>query len=567
MALALLGLLCPGSSFAQLNITVNGSLGDLDGDGDGGAGEAAVVQAAVGCWSARVLTNRNFTLTIAGGPLCGSTIGQGRVNSVDGANLPITGSLTMDNDSTNYFVDPTPLTSTEWLSDDPSSPWRLLGGPGGVDLYSTFSHETGHALAWLSAAGCGGSNPSYDGLLTPSPGSFVAGPACSPPFPTRGQPQLPGCVRLVGASYDVALRGDGLGGSGSCPCNELSHPGITGDLMLGFYTNSPRETQSIEDVDLFRVAYADTVNLPPLVNAGNDIVSECNATGGSDVTLDGTGSTDSENDALTFNWTCPGITLSTPGSAMASGFFPLDQTVACRLDATDLAACPPDADFVEVTVEDTTPPDITCPADQIVSCDASTDPADTGEALATDVCDAAPSILFSDEETPGDCPQEMTIDRTWEAIDGNGEASECTQTLSVVDVVAPEVSCEVAVDTLWPPNHKLVDVGLSFAVSDLCDEAPSVEIRVSSDESPDSELGAGGAKHCADAVIGGDGSVLLRAERSGLGDGRVYVITVEAVDGCGNSSSCEATVSVPKSQGPKGAAVSSGASFDATVCG
>ncbi len=35
-----------------INITVNGALGDLDGDGDGGTGEAAVVQAAVNCWQA-----------------------------------------------------------------------------------------------------------------------------------------------------------------------------------------------------------------------------------------------------------------------------------------------------------------------------------------------------------------------------------------------------------------------------------------------------------------------------------------------------------------------------------
>src|SRR5687768_2051482 len=91
---------------AQLNITVVGSLGDLDGNGDGGAGEAAVVAQANACWADRVGTVRNFTLSIAGGALTGGTIGQGATSAVDGAGVPTAGGLTMDNDSTTYFVDP-----------------------------------------------------------------------------------------------------------------------------------------------------------------------------------------------------------------------------------------------------------------------------------------------------------------------------------------------------------------------------------------------------------------------------------------------------------------------------
>jgi hypothetical protein len=319
----ILALMLPSLSVAQINITVNGALGDLDGSGDGRAGEAVVVNAVVNCWSSRVLTTRNFTLSIAGGSLAAGTIGQGRVNSVDGSNIPLTGSLTMDNDgSTVYFVDPTPNTSVEWTADDPASPWRLLSGPANVDLCSVFNHETGHALAWLSNVGCGGGpNPLYDGLLTPMPPYTMPSATCVAPFPTRGQPQLAGCVQLTGPGYNVSLRGDGVG-TANAVCNELSHPGITGDLMLGFYTNNPRETASIEDVDLFRAAFNDVVNLPPLVSAGNDILSECNTIGGSDVTLDGSGSTDAENDSVTYNWTCPGIVLDTPSSVMASGFFP-----------------------------------------------------------------------------------------------------------------------------------------------------------------------------------------------------------------------------------------------------
>ena len=120
--LAALGLATP--SAAQVNITIGGALGDLDGNGDGGAGEAAVVQAAAACWANRLGTNRNFALTVAGGSLTGGGIGQGATSAVDGAGIPTAGALTMDNDgSTTYFVDPTPLVSSEFTNPDANSPF------------------------------------------------------------------------------------------------------------------------------------------------------------------------------------------------------------------------------------------------------------------------------------------------------------------------------------------------------------------------------------------------------------------------------------------------------------
>ena len=42
-------------------------------------------------------------------------------------------------------------------------------------------------------------------------------------------------------------------------------------------------------------------------------------------------------------------------------------------------------------------------SDFTVECTASTDPADTGSATATDNCDAAPAVTHSDAVTPGAC--------------------------------------------------------------------------------------------------------------------------------------------------------------------
>jgi hypothetical protein len=69
-------------------------------------------------------------------------------------------------------------------------------------------------------------------------------------------------------------------------------------------------------------------------------------------------------------------------------------------------------------------------------------------------------------------------------------------------------------------------------------------------------------------VIEPDETVLLRAERSGGGDGRVYVTAVAATDDCDNVAVCQTPVTVRKSMGPKhDTAIDSGQAFDAAVCG
>ena len=42
-----------------------------------------------------------------------------------------------------------------------------------------------------------------------------------------------------------------------------------------------------------------------------------------------------------------------------------------------------------------------------------------------------------------------------------------------------------------------------------------------------------------------DGTIYLRAERSGKSDGRVYTLTYQATDCAGNTSTASATVTVP----------------------
>lgn len=545
---------------AQLNITVVGSLGDLDGNGDGGAGEAAVVAQANACWADRVGTARNFTLTIAGGALSGGTIGQGATSAVDGAGVPTAGGLTMDNDlSTTYFVDPTPLVSTEFTP-DALSQWRFTNGTAAsganvTDLYSVYSHEVGHALGWLCGAACGFTNPNYDALMNPLTGSFVSNPACSSPFPREGQPDLPGCVHLqAGGAHplDVALRGDGLGGSGSSVVNELSHPGITGDLELGFYNAGVRELQSVKDVDMFAHAYGDAVNLPPTVNAGADIVAECSAYGGSNVTLNGSGTTDPENNALTYSWTCEDVPLSGSATVSPDGFFELDTTTTCRLDVADLGSCPASAATVDVEVEDTTDPVITCPSPIVAECSEtggtpSSDPgisAFLGGASAIDICD--PTLPISNND-PGFFDVAAITPVLFSTQDQSFNTDSCVSTVQVVDTTAPTIDSVTATpNVLWPVNHKLNDISVAVAVTDICDPGSSCHITAVTSNEPINGRGDGNAS--PDYIITGDLTLQLRAERSGNLVGRVYTIHVECGDADGNTSTTTVDVVVPHSQ-------------------
>jgi len=98
---------------------------------------------------------------------------------------------------------------------------------------------------------------------------------------------------------------------------------------------------------------------------------------------------------------------------------------------------------------------------------------------------------------------------------------------------------------LWPPNHNMVPVTLSYSVSDNCDVGLKPIITISSNEPVD---GTGDGDTSPDWEVIDARHVLLRAERAGNGSGRIYTITVTVTDSAGSSSSRSMTVRVPHSQ-------------------
>jgi hypothetical protein len=122
----------------------------------------------------------------------------------------------------------------------------------------------------------------------------------------------------------------------------------------------------------------------------------------------------------------------------------------------------------------------------------------------------------------------------------------------VVDTTPPVLTVKLSPATLWPANHKLHEITATLAATDACDGDPAIRlVSVISDE-PDDAVGSGDGNTTGDiqgADLGAaDTSVLLRAERSGKGDGRTYTLTYEAEDRSGNVTSVSKTVTVPKSR-------------------
>jgi uncharacterized repeat protein (TIGR01451 family) len=129
--------------------------------------------------------------------------------------------------------------------------------------------------------------------------------------------------------------------------------------------------------------------------------------------------------------------------------------------------------------------------------------------------------------------------------DPNNDSSTATATASNPPPTITGATADPSV--LWPPNHRMVNVTVSYDVMDNCPVPPgSCTLSVTSNEPV---LGHGSGHTSPDWTVLDDHHVLLRAEREGGGSGRIYTITITCTDSGGNSSEEQVEVTVPHDQG------------------
>jgi hypothetical protein len=125
--------------------------------------------------------------------------------------------------------------------------------------------------------------------------------------------------------------------------------------------------------------------------------------------------------------------------------------------------------------------------------------------------------------------------------------------------------CEGAVPStaiLWPPDHKLQSVSVLGLASPSGSPISVVITHITQDE-PVNGLGDGDTS--PDGFGVGTSSAMLRAERSGTANGRVYNVSFFASDSAGGTCTGTVAVGVPHDQGKGRIPIDDGQIYDSTV--
>jgi len=155
--------------------------------------------------------------------------------------------------------------------------------------------------------------------------------------------------------------------------------------------------------------------------------------------------------------------VTTPGNC--PGSYSVTRTWTATDDCGNTSTC-----SRTIVVQDITAPVITCPT-VISPIDCPATPS-FGVATATDSCDPSVDITFADVTTPGNCPANYSVTRTWTATDDCGNTASCSRTIVVQDITAPVITC-VADKTIECDAEVVFDAPTA---TDNCDANPLIEI-------------------------------------------------------------------------------------------
>jgi len=360
-------------------------------------------------------------------------------------------------------------------------------------------------------------------------------------------------------------------------------PFITGNQTATFslvvFDDEGLQSLNTDSVDIMVVEN----DAPPIADAGDDT----NIKEGATLILDGSSSFDNETDPLTdFEWVRVGgnanaITLVGALTANPSFVAPLGVGTTVILQLTvndglqDSAVSPlPDTnidgdDLVTIEISENNPPIADAGPDQtvneetnlvatVVTLDgsASSDPdgdvftyawtAPPGTTLSCTTC-AQPTFDAPAVSVLTPLTFSLIVTDTDPVNPKSSVADEVT--INITNSNLPP-QCELGSadpDALWPPNHKMKAVAI-IGVTDPMNDSVTLEINSITQDEAINGLGDGDSAPDASIVSGNMfDSALIRAERSGNEDGRVYTINFTADDGF-ESCTGSVTVGVPHSR-------------------
>lgn len=364
----------------------------------------------------------------------------------------------------------------------------------------------------------------------------------------------------------VSLNGaNTLSPTSNAPIVTLGGETLTFKLTITDACQSSEDTVSVMVVN---------INHPPVAEAGvNQAVAE-----GAPVTLDGAASFDIDGDAFTRSWvqmSGPTVTLSdttaanptftapfvsaggAPGvvatlvfkltvddgfnpDAPAPGYSLTDVADEVTIDITNVNNLPIAAAGVDQTINENA-------AVMLTAADSSDPDGDTLTHAWVQV--GSPTVTISGANTasptftaPFVSAGGVSLTFQLTVNDGYGGTATDTIVVHVQNANDPPLASAARPSQalLWPPNHGLVAISI-LGVTDPNNNATITITGVWQDEAT-SGLGDGDTP--VDAIVNPDGTVLIRAERAGNGNGRVYHIHFTAADLEGSSSGV-VKVSVP----------------------
>jgi hypothetical protein len=176
--------------------------------------------------------------------------------------------------------------------------------------------------------------------------------------------------------------------------------------------------------------------------------------------------------------------------------------------------------------------------------------APTGDGIVNEWT-TAPEVDLDNADTltpTGIFPLGVTTATLTSTEDG-GDPESDSATVTVEDTAAPVVRVKPEPFYLWPPNHSMQKIEVRVRVRDRCSGRDDFDVELIDVKSNEPDNGKGDGNTDNDiqgADIGSDDrDVMLRAERAGGGNGRVYTLTYRVTDGNGNETEAEGKVYVP----------------------